>query len=149
LRYGRLILDDAFGPQTDPLPLPVRTEYFDGSGFVDNREDYCTRITPIGAISLDDWRADLSTGETQVITTADVLAGRGEITLGAPGPASEGDTNDGSVQLILDLSLTAPTQDWLLNDEDGDGVFAENPAATASFGMFRGDDRFLFWREVR
>jgi MSHA biogenesis protein MshQ len=149
LRYGRLILDDAFGPQTDPLTLPVRAQFFNGSGFVDNSEDYCTRITPIGAIGLDNWQADLSPGETQVIATADLLAGRGEITLAAPGPGSQSDSNDGSVELTLDLSLTAPAQGWLLNDENGDGAFAENPRGRAGFGMYRGDDRFLYWRESR
>jgi MSHA biogenesis protein MshQ len=149
IRFGRLVLDDAFGPQTDPLMLPLRTQYFDGSGFVDNSEDYCTRISPTAAASLGNWQDDLSAGETQVSSAADVLAGRGEITLSAPGLGSDADSNDGSVDLSLDLSLTTPAQSWLLNDENADGAFAENPLGTASFGMFRGDDRILYWREVR
>jgi len=69
--------------------------------------------------------------------------------LSAPGVGSGSDTNDGSVEVTLDLALTSPAQPWLLNDEDGDGVFSENPVGTASFGMSRGDDRFLYWRETR
>ncbi len=149
IRFGRLVLDDAFGPQTDPLLVPVRAEYFDGSGFIDNADDYCSLINPKGAVVLSNWQDELSPGETQVTGATSLLAGRGEISLAAPGPGAVGDSNDGSVDLTLDLSLTLPSQTWLLNDENGDGVFADHPRGTATFGMFRGDDRFLYWRETQ
>jgi hypothetical protein len=149
IRFGRLVIDDAYGPQTDDLPLPVRAEYYDGSGFVDNRDDYCTQLTPLAAVGLSNWQENLADGETLVNGAANLLAGSGEIRLSAPGVGTGSDTNDGSVDLTLDLSATAPLQDWLLDDTDGDGSFAENPQGTAGFGMYRGDDRFLYWREVQ
>jgi MSHA biogenesis protein MshQ len=148
IRFGRLLVDDAYGPQTDDLIVRVRAESFDGSGFIDNPDDYCTQLAPTHAISLGNWQAQLSSGETQVIGSSGLLAGSGEIVLSAPGIGSVGDTNDGSVDLTLDLSLTSLPQSWLFNDEDSDGVYAENPLGTASFGMYRGDDRFLYWRET-
>lgn len=149
VRYGRLVLDDAYGPQTDNLTLTVRAEYFDGSDFIDNLDDYCSSIAPMGAVGLSNWQGSLSSGDTSVISSVGLLAGSGEIQLSAPGVGTDGDTNDGSVDLTLDLAITSPVQTWLLNDENGDGVFAENPVGTASFGMYRGDDRFLYWRETQ
>jgi MSHA biogenesis protein MshQ len=148
LRYGRLVVDDAYGPQTSNLLVPVRAEYYDGSGFIDNRDDYCSVIAPVAAAGLDNWQGSLTTGETSVSDTSVLLmAGSGEITLAAPGVGAGSDTNDGSVDLTLDLSLTIPPQSWLLNDENGDGSYGENPQGSASFGMYRGDDRFIYWRE--
>jgi hypothetical protein len=45
-RYGRLILENAFGPETEPLQIPFRVEYWDGptNGFVTNTDDSCTTI---------------------------------------------------------------------------------------------------------
>ncbi len=149
LRYGRLVVDDAYGPQTDDLIVRVRAESYDGSEFIDNTDDYCTIIVPVGAVSLSNWQDNLASGETSLTSSTGLLAGSGEIVLSAPGIGAGSDTNDGSVELDLDLSTTAPPQTWLLNDEDGDGVFSENPSGTASFGMYRGDDRFLYWRETQ
>jgi MSHA biogenesis protein MshQ len=143
------VVDDAFGPQTDNLPIPVRAEYFDGSDFVDNPDDYCTLINPVAAVGLGNWQDNLNNGDTGVLSTTSLLAGHGEMVLSAPGVGSDADTNDGSVDLTLDLALTTTPQSWLLNDEDGDGVFAENPLGTGSFGMYRGDDRLLYWRETQ
>ncbi len=149
IRYGRLLVDDSYGPQTDDLNLSVRAEYYNGTDFVDNPDDYCSIVAPTLAVTLDNWQDNLSTGETSVTGTTGLLAGRGEFILNAPGVGSGSDTNDGAVDLTLDLSSTAPPQTWLLNDENADGLFNENPSCTASFGMYRGDDRFLYWRETQ
>ena len=121
-------------------------EYFDGSDFIDNPDDYCTLIASVG---LSNWQGSLSSGETGVSSTSGLLAGSGEIVLSAPGVGTDVDTNEGSVDLTLGLSTAIPAQRWLLNDENGDGVYAEDPTGTASFGMYRGDDRFLYWRETQ
>jgi MSHA biogenesis protein MshQ len=147
IRFGRLVVDDAYGPQTSALPVPVRAEYFDGSGFVDNSDDYCTVIAPLTAAGLGNWQGSLAAGETSLSASNGLLAGSGEIVLSAPGVGTDSDSNDGSVDLTLDLSKTTPPQTWLQNDENGDGHYAENPIGTASFGMYRGDDRFIYWRE--
>ena len=44
-RYGRLIIDNAFGPETEALEIPIRVEYYDGSEFRLNRDDSCTTLT--------------------------------------------------------------------------------------------------------
>jgi MSHA biogenesis protein MshQ len=148
IRFGRLVVDDAYGPQTRDLPVPVRAEYYDGGDFIDNADDYCTTIAPLTAGSLDNWQGNLVEGETDLSDSSGLLlAGSGEIVLSAPGAGTDGDTNDGSVDLTLDLTITDIPQEWLLNDQDSDGLYEENPFGTASFGMYRGDDRFIYWRE--
>ncbi|MDX1819230.1 MAG: DUF6701 domain-containing protein, partial [Marinobacter sp.] len=43
IRYGRLFLENAYGPETlTALPMPFRVEYWNGSGFVTNTADSCT-----------------------------------------------------------------------------------------------------------
>ena len=43
-RYGRLLVDNAFGSETEPLGIPFRIEYFDNGAFVLNTDDNCTTI---------------------------------------------------------------------------------------------------------
>ncbi len=48
-RYGRLVIDNAYGPETEPLPIFFRIEYFDGDNFVTNTVDNCTVLTYNGS----------------------------------------------------------------------------------------------------
>lgn len=44
-RYGRLLVDNAYGPETEPLGIPLRLEYYNSdSNFVINTEDSCTAL---------------------------------------------------------------------------------------------------------
>lgn len=43
-RYGRLIIENAIGPETEDLEILIRIEYFDGDNFVTNTLDNCTSI---------------------------------------------------------------------------------------------------------
>jgi len=145
LRYGRLVLDNAHGPQTDDLDVPVRGEYFLDldDEFVPNLDDACTVLPDPASVVLSDWRENLQSGESSVDSVSGLDAdGTGAVTLTAPDTG--GDGNDGSVRVELQ-GIDA----WLLDDTTGDGVFDEFPAARASFGMYRGDDRFIFWQEAR
>ncbi|MDW7758794.1 MAG: DUF6701 domain-containing protein, partial [Desulfuromonadales bacterium] len=49
--------------------------------------------------------------------------------------------NDGSV----DVSL--PVDFWLQYDWDGDGALDNDPSARASFGIFKGNSRMIYWGE--
>lgn len=44
-RYGRLIVENAFGSESEDLEIGIRIEYFDGNDFVVNAADSCTAIT--------------------------------------------------------------------------------------------------------
>ncbi|MCG8416189.1 MAG: hypothetical protein MI746_18375, partial [Pseudomonadales bacterium] len=55
-RYGRLLIDNAFGPETEPLEIPLRIEYWDGTEFLTNVDDDATSflfdVTPPGSGAL-------------------------------------------------------------------------------------------------
>ncbi|MGM0593035.1 MAG: DUF6701 domain-containing protein [Pseudomonadota bacterium] len=147
-RFGRLLLHDAHGPQTSDLDLPAVAEYHDGAGFVENLDDSCTVLPLPSDASLSGWSGNLQDGETQVNATSAMLnSGIGHLTLSAPGLG--GDGNDGSVDVTLDMSALG----WLRPDANADGTYsktsADDPTATATFGLYRGDDRFYFWQEAQ
>ena len=43
-RYGRMLIENAFGPETEDLEIPIRIEYFDGTDFITNIDDNCTEL---------------------------------------------------------------------------------------------------------
>ncbi|MCD8530567.1 MAG: hypothetical protein LRY66_04235 [Saccharospirillaceae bacterium] len=138
LRYGRLWLEDSYGPETLPLPMPARAEYFSGGRFVQNRDDSC-------------WNYDSSVDAAVSPTTLTRVLGNSRTFIGGRNPdavllqapvlqAGTPDTGTATV------SLNAPQ--WLQDDVDGDGSL-DVPQATATFGVYRGHDRVIYWREVR
>lgn len=138
IRYGRLSVDNAYGPETMDLIVPFEATYYTGSGFVVNEPDSCWAYATGTDVSLDD--SGLSGGSTSVIARSDTLvAGRpragSELILSAPG---EGNT--GNVPLIFSVPV------WLQGDYDEDGTL-ENPSALATFGVYRGHDRVIYWQE--
>ena len=42
LRYGRAVLVNAHGSDLLPLPVPLRTQYYNGANFIDHTSDSCT-----------------------------------------------------------------------------------------------------------
>lgn len=138
IRYGRLDVDNAYGPETADLVVPFRADYYTGSGFAPNEPDSCWSYDTAAAVAVDD--SGLSGGSTSVIPSSDNLAlGQpptgSELILAAPG---EGNTGD--------VALTFSVPNWLQGDYDADGTL-ENPSALATFGVYRGHDRVIYWRE--
>lgn len=161
---GRTRLENVFGSELVDHNVPSFVEYFDGSGFVVNTTDTCTTLsatlTDIGTdtVTVGDgsiagntciWDDDSESG-TDNCTDASLLpgpvtsqfeeppiAGSFNLFLLAPGANFTGD---------IGISLTSPT--WLQYDWDGDGNHDNDPTGVASFGLYRGDDRVIYWREV-
>ncbi len=141
-RFGQLLLINAFGPQTSDLSMQLEAQYHDGTDFVTNEDDSCTVLPALASVSLSGWTGNLSSGETTVTAIdATLFTGLGNLTLSAPGAG--GDGNDGTVLVTID----ATTIPWLRIDSSGDNIYMEDPSGTATFGLYRGDDRFLFWQE--
>lgn len=141
IRYGRMVLDNAYGPETLPLAIPIRTEYFNGSTFIPNNIDSCTPYASTYAL-LDDFTSPLSVGDTLVSGAGTLLNGAlGTFTLSAPGVGKEG-------SLVLEYNLGTGGADlpWLQFDWEGDGSRL-NPTAKATFGIFKGNPRLIYMRE--
>jgi hypothetical protein len=43
-RYGRLLVENAYGPEEEPLDIPLQIQYWDGAEFVVNTLDSCTTL---------------------------------------------------------------------------------------------------------
>jgi MSHA biogenesis protein MshQ len=142
LVYGRLVVLPASGPENEHLGLPLAAQMFTGDAFEQNPADSCSSYDAV-SLSLGGYAGNLEAGETTVIGPA----GLATFTGGAVDPgnppslAAPGFGNDGSVLVTLDVGP------WLEFDWHGSGL--ADPAATASFGRFRGHDRIIYWGEPR
>ncbi len=151
LRWGRMVLDNAFGSELLPLNIPLRTEYFNGNSFIYNTADACSTYMAGDVTLLDVTGADsLMPGDTNVSSpvVATVLINgvfdpANPLTIDAPGIGKTG-----SLDVTIDLSA----QDWLQYDWDdidglGNGPYDDNPTSRATWGIFSGADEFIYIRE--
>jgi len=139
MRYGRLQMENAYGPETSNLKMPFQAEFYTASGFIINSADGCWSYNTAADVALD--QSDLSGGNTSVIAASGILSAgapeEGEVLiLKAPGANNQGD-----------VIATFAVPLWLQGDWNQDG-FLGNPQATATFGVYRGNDRVIYWREV-
>ena len=141
-RYGRMVVNNAYGPELLDLDVTLQSEYFDGAQFKLNTEDSCSSYIKTDA-TLSNYTGDLAgvapvnVIEPSVLTA--MINGRSPrmspLLLEKPGAG-----NDGSVT----VTLTVPN--WLQFDFNGD-LTPENPSGLATFGHYRGHDRVIYWRE--
>lgn len=140
IRFGRLLLQNSFGPETSNLPQQMQIEHFDGTTFIVSTDNNC--------VSYDASRVSLTnTNNSNSLDPAltDVLGGIGSFVAGktqAIELKAPGAENQGQIDVSYDI------YDWLKYDWDNDGAFDDNPSATATFGIFRGNDRIIYSREV-
>ncbi|HLF22332.1 MAG TPA: DUF6701 domain-containing protein [Burkholderiales bacterium] len=154
MRFGRLLLQNAFGSELQTLPLPMQTQFFQNpaNGFVRNVNDNCTSIATItltnnlappvtGANPTKSVKGATSTTATFGI----VSGGDAGLTFSAPGSGG-----DGYVDVTIDPGVVpAHLQfDWDGVDQGGDGnLYDDNPQARATFGIYRGSPRHIYLRE--
>jgi MSHA biogenesis protein MshQ len=167
-RYGRLVLGDAFGPESANLPVNFHTEHWIGNRFVRNLNDNCTGILrsnvlyPNGNILTSaNLTVDLNGGNTagtygsMGLTEITFSSGDAQHFFTAPTGAATGNFN---------VSINLTSYPWLRFDWNQDATFptdancslpASNPArdsdcnlnARFGFGSYRGHDRVIYWRE--
>lgn len=134
VRFGKLKLNNVFGPETSDLDMTVQTEYFDGTRFVVNTDDSCTVLT------LSNVGGDNEIFPASPPLTSNIISGEGTIRFDAAGLG-----NQGSSKYQQDTNSYLP---WLNTENDNDGDYGDNPFGTVTFGQFRGNDRRLYWREI-
>ncbi len=125
-RSGRGFAQDVYGTHAnigDVLSMPVGTQYYSTAGtWLDNSADGCTTYS----------YAKSDSGITTAATPASpvsVTAGKGDLAIQLTGDS--GDPGGAAT-----FTFTWPG--WLTG----------TASASATFGIFRGDDRFLYWREA-
>ncbi|OKY24863.1 LamG domain-containing protein [Thalassotalea sp. PP2-459] len=162
--YGRWVMDNAYGPETEDLPVAMTVEYFNGGKFMTNTSDSCTtpslNTTPndkvaSGAIFsgglgegqyrlFDEDNSDgLTASDVEAATSGAFAAGHfieqpSRFTFSAPRNGEQG---------VLRFEYEVP--EWLKYDWQDNGNNDDNPAALLNFGLFRGNDRVISWREIQ
>ncbi len=137
MRFGRLRMDNVFGSELNPLVMPVFTEYWTGAGFVRNIEDTCT------SIQNGDLDFNPAGCADPVVIEDPAMAGTIDYRFPSPGAG-----NDGSVTTTTVLGTTRADHLWLRYDWDNDNDFDDDPEATASFGIFKGDPVQIYSQQI-
>lgn len=153
LRFGRAVVENAFGSEYTALPVPLRAQFYDGAnGFVTNTDDSCTAVAT-ARLDLSRGSENPAAGTTSIsvdgsnITTASIAYdpfGTGEAGLSFSPPDAPGYVD---VDVLLAGAAGLPDLGWLLYDWNGDGSDENPPTAQARFGSYRGDDRIIYWKE--
>ncbi len=144
VRYGRLVIENAYGPVSLPLSsVTLKAEYYDSgiSQFKINSDDDYTEFDSSADI---DWVAasysDLSNGDLESTGSNTLTGGLNTFSIHKTANPSLGPGISG----YADYSFN--TQNWLKFDWQGSGD--EDPMARASFGIFNRSRRLIFTREV-
>jgi MSHA biogenesis protein MshQ len=153
LRFGRLRLEDSYGPETSSLPVRFLTEYWNGSDWIQNPDDSCTALAlteiiyPQGAINNAANRTvtvggATTTGEYVSINATQIAFDEGDAGhyFTAPGAGNTG---------TFDVDVDLTDYPWLRFDWNNDGNYSDAalPSANFTFGNYRGHDRVLYWLE--
>jgi MSHA biogenesis protein MshQ len=139
LRYGRLELHNAHGPEILPLTVPLLIRYYHDGAFRRNTADACTEVQlsclgwePHGLVDYDHNAAHME----------NTAPGAIDLTLDPPGA-----NNTGHVNLDMDLSVDGCDRPWLQYNWTGHSPkYDENPTARATFGIRR--NRYVDIREL-
>ena len=146
LYYGRVNLQDTYAAMGDVMPVAGAVEYWQGESFVTNEKDACSTFSRAD-IQLRD---DLTAGPYPALETAPAEL---SVRDGLLNP-SDVDINElfrwVSEQESEPYSFLFEAQvpAYLQYDWSGDGDFDETPQAEGTFGIYRGRDRQIYWREV-
>lgn len=158
VRYGRLRLDNSFGPETQNLNWYGTLEYFQSaSGWVINTDDVETSLvdTFVAIDGLNDFDVENDgTRYTLDATGANTyILGHGGVTQVTPTNGlyiftfvSPGDGNIGGIDIDIDLTndLSWLQYDW----NNDDSLDLTVPTVTVLFGRYRGNDRIIYRREL-
>ena len=157
VRFARMVLENSYGSENSRLRAPLSVQVYDGTGFNEHTDENC--LTTLigdkkagakysGNMSLWDYRLiDIASDAIQVGDTTASISGlldNGmQKQLFFTAPAKQG---------ALEWEYEVPSWlkfKWDAVDTDNDGNFYDdNPSAVLSFGIYRGNDRIISWREV-
>ena len=148
IRSGRLVLQNAYGPETEAIKMRLLTQYYDGASFIANPEDACSKYDGTTLIL---GCTDPNLTDALVcadVTADDVNVGNGQyFTLYSPSSPLPKKIGPLKIGYLL---YTLPVDTWLQYEWDGivPHDYDENPSARANFGIYRGNDRIINWREI-
>jgi hypothetical protein len=158
-RWGRFVLDNSHGSELTPLSVPSYIEYYNGTNFVTNTADNCSAFTLANDFSISDgadFNCTLATQTSPVsvasgsvkatMSISTVSSGVTELLISdnSDTSAGPGAGNTGYIEITSKLDNLS----WLNYDWDADGTHDNCPSARASFGIYKGNSRQIYFREV-
>jgi MSHA biogenesis protein MshQ len=150
---GRVNLQNAFGSELVNLPVPMTVEYYDGKNFITHTNDSCS----IATLSIVNSGASDSLQPTDSCIWDDSSqSGSSRCSAIAPAGSSyqeAGSLVNGNFNLNLkapaktgSLKLQASVDSWLQFNWQGTGN--TNPSALVNFGLYKGNSKIIYFREV-
>jgi hypothetical protein len=136
-RFGRIDMTNTHGSELNDLKMPMTIKYLNDKGvFVINTDD--NNCTQIDTVDLDITFTPKKNSDV-TITNTPAEAGR-HVDITAPGNGN----ND-----VVRVSPNLDTSDnkWLRYDWEVDGNFNDDPSATATFGIHKGNPVQIFMRQ--
>ena len=150
IRFGRAQLENSYGPDTSDLPQVLSINYYTNDGYVLSETDSCTIYNSdninLVDISLDPGTTDIKEDVSGKFFDEIPKGETRKIILTAPTIAPN-NVNTGQVEVIYTISDWLK-YDWDYDDEGIDGLYDDNPRAVATFGIYRGNDRIIYQREI-
>ena len=170
LRFGRLVMQNAYGTEAEDHRVPFLTQFFNNTGqWAINPQDSCTALATINfgfgnylqQLAADEMNSTHITAGLSILT---VNNGRGSLYLTRP---SGGDGRYvGSVDVCADLGPDTPSVGsppalntapvcvavsanlpWL-QGRWSETNYDDDPTGRVNFGLYRGNDRIINWREI-
>ena len=166
VRYGRLRMDNALGSEAHRLAIPMRVEYWNGTGFATNLADECTSLGRSAIAMAFTPPSNLASCETALdVDPVTFTQGVAKVGLTAPGAG-----NSGSVVLTANLGsaggsycnpgsfvaagstplsyLLGRWDDAANPDGDANTNYDDKPSARAAFGLYGSQPgSFIYFRE--
>lgn len=145
LYYGQLSLSNAYGSELTPVTVNLSLRFYDDtlSSFLPNLADNCT---PFNVTDID---LSSATYIAPLSATNLGLTGVGTFNSGLASISMHDDINPlagpGVTGEVI-FSMTVPA--YLHFDWNSDTIFSDDPVAKASFGIYQGDSRQIYFRQI-
>ena len=160
VRFGRIRLNNAFGSEALDLPIPLITQYWNGTVFTTHTSDSCTSLNP-GNIALGNYRKGLNAtnmGSSHIMLGGAFASGIGSLKLTKPSPAP---TASGSVDVAINLGVAGIDHScpaWSVTSSGAGlgylrgkwcgGNYDRDPRVRATFGIYKNANDFIYMREM-
>lgn len=150
LYWGRLLIHDTNGPETNPLSQKVEAQYFSGGIFRSNSNDSCTQLPALtsSSFSSDNFSVNQAGSLPTVVVTYEnqtngpLLLDKG---LSALDYSAPGLGNRGLIKALLDLETHGLP--WLRTYHQQSLSWQKSAVGLAQFGFYSGSNRVIWWRE--
>ncbi|QYK01800.1 DUF6701 domain-containing protein [Shewanella psychrotolerans] len=159
LRYGRLVVENGYGPESESLRLPLRAEYVSSVALtgeatwlpnsLDNCSIYNTQTSADASeVSTTGLYMQPPTGFPAIRAYSDssLTLQSGSLSLG--NGYSYFSIPNATGEVVLKQHVE-PWLKWYWNFDGASPTVLYDPRANAYFGTYRGHDKVIFWREVR